>query len=146
MKKSALSLLIALALPLSIASAGADRVYGEAMPTGDAQPVAAAIAAGVSEKASEPRKFSGRITEVCQAKGCWVMLEDDGQVARVMMKDHSISVPKDARGPAVVYGTLSSKTLDEKMAKHLAEDAGRDAPAPTQEFRITATSVELGEG
>jgi len=88
MTKSLLPLLLMFALPQ--VQAGATQVFGGAMPPGEAQPIAAAIAASPPD--AGPRKFSGRITEVCQAKGCWVMLEDEGYVARVMMKDHSVVV------------------------------------------------------
>jgi hypothetical protein len=133
--------LSALVLCASLAHAS-PRVFGEAMPEGEAQAIGTAIAAGIEADAAA-RKFSGRITEVCQAKGCWVMLEDEGQVARVMMKDHDVGLPRDARGRAVVHGVLSEKVLDEKTARHLAEDAGRSEPVATREFRIVATSVEL---
>lgn len=136
-----------LLLPLAFAllapfAHAAPASYGEPMPAGEATPVSAALA-GAGAEPGAPRKFSGRITEVCQAKGCWVMLEDDGRAARVMMKDHAFFLPKDTRGAAVVFGTLQARTLDAAAAQHLAEDAGKDEPAPTQEFRILATSVEL---
>lgn len=135
-------LVLALGVPFATASAA---VFGDPMPEGVAQPIGAAIAAGI-EADAPARKFSGRVTEVCQAKGCWVMLEDDGRVARVMMKDHDIGLPRDARGPAVVHGVLTEKLLDEKTARHLAEDAGRSEPVATREYRIVATSVELLDG
>lgn len=144
MRAVSFSSLLTMILVAAPGYAGDIKVLGEAMPAGDAQPVSAAIAAGVADETG-PRKFSGRITEVCQTKGCWVMLEHEGQVARVMMKDHSFFVPKDARGEAVVYGTLSEKTLDEKMAKHLAEDAGRSEPVALREYRIVALSIALPE-
>jgi len=140
MTKSLLPLLMMFALPQ--VQAGATQVFGAAMPPGEAQPIAAAIAAASPPDAG-PRKFSGRITDVCQAKGCWVMLEDEGYVARVMMKDHSVAVPKDTRGAAVVYGTLTVQTLDEKTAKHLAEDAGGTPPVAAREYRIKAVSVQM---
>ena len=134
-----LALLLLLA-PFGCADAA--QIYGAPMPAGDVQPIAAAVA-GFDAAATAPRKFSGRITEVCQAKGCWVMLEEGGQAARVMMKDHAFAVPKDARGVAVVFGTLSAKELDDKTARHLADDAGRAEPVAKREFRIVATSVEV---
>ncbi len=140
MTKSLLPLLLMFALPQL--QAGATQVLGAAMPPGEAQPIAAAIAAA-SRRNAIPRKFSGRITEVCQAKGCWVMLEDEGYVARVMMKDHALAVPKDTRGAAVVYGTLTVQTLDDKTAKHLADDAGGTTPVATREHRIEALSLQL---
>ena len=85
--------------------------------------------------------FSGRITEVCQKQGCWMVLgTSDGDFVRVTMLDHAFGVPKDAAsGEAIVYGTLSEKTLTDDEIAHLKSDG---ANAPTQrELRIEATSV-----
>jgi hypothetical protein len=143
MNKFAIALVVCFAasVPTGV-GAEEPRVYGESMPVGAAYGVAAAIDAGV-EPSAAPRKFAGRITEVCQAKGCWLMLEEEGRSARVMMKDHAFSVPKDARGTAIVYGILSDKRVDESTAQHLAEDAGRGAAPVLREYRIEALSVEL---
>lgn len=140
----ALLLSFSLTCAAPAAFAATSNVFGAPMPEGAATPIAAALAEATPDAAQ--RKFAGRITEVCQAKGCWLMLEGDGQAARVMMKDHAFSVPKEARGGAVVHGTLSAQTLDAAQAQHLAEDAGRSAPVATREYRIVATSVELVGG
>lgn len=116
--------------------------YGAPMPGGEAVDIATALTAPDAHD-DAPAKFSGRIVEVCQKKGCWVMLESDGRVARVMAKGHDFSVPKDSSGPAVVYGTLSRVALSEKQAKHLAEDAGRKGAVQAEEFRIEALSIAI---
>jgi hypothetical protein len=140
-------LLLPLLFVAAAANAAGPVTFGAAMPAGEAHPVSHALAEAGAEPGA-PAKYAGRITEVCQAKGCWVMLEDGGQAARVMMKDHAFALPKDARGAAVVYGTLQRKSLDAATAQHLAEDAGAGAKAPVadSEYRIVATSVELQGG
>jgi hypothetical protein len=135
-------------LCLTLSAAGAARAaapasYGAPMPAGDPTPIGRAIDALTPGGAAAAGKYSGRITEVCQAKGCWLMLEQDGKAARVTMKDYGFVLPKDARGTAVVHGELTLKELDEATAKHLAEDAGRSASGPMREYRIVAASVEL---
>lgn len=137
----ALSALLLAAAPA--AGAGEAGSFGKPLPaTGEAVPVSVA-AADPEAYAGGPRRFSGRITEVCQKEGCWMMLEDGGHAARVMMRDHAFTVPKTASGTAEVYGVLSVKQLSEAAAKHLAEDAGGDAPVPTQELRIQADGVRI---
>lgn len=133
-------LFTALTLALSTPALATD--YGTPMPAGDAVDLAVALAAPDAHD-DAPGKFSGRIVEVCQKEGCWVMLESNGQVARVKAKDHGFTVPKDASGPAVVYGTLSQVELSEAQAKHLAEDAGRKGAVEPREFRIEATSIAI---
>jgi hypothetical protein len=120
-------------------------VYGTAMPEGAATPIGSALAAA-ADHAGKPAKFEGRITKVCQTKGCWLVLADGEMHARVKFGNHDFFIPKDTSGNAVVYGTLEVKTLAEDVAKHLAEDAGQDPATVSgeqQEYRITATSVML---
>jgi hypothetical protein len=115
--------------------------YGVAMPAGDTVTISAA-AADPSAHAGKPQRFTGRITQVCQKQGCWVVLEQDGQSARVMAKDHSFAVPKDASGEAIAFGVLELKPITTEHAKHLVEDDGAKAPAE-RELRIVATAIEI---
>lgn len=130
------------ALALAPAVAAEPRVYGDAMPEGEARPIGAALSE-IEALAGQPGKFAGRIVQVCQTKGCWLILEDDGRHARVKTRDHAFFVPKDSHGRAVVYGVLAEVELKPEMARHLAEDAGESEPVPTREFQIVADSVAL---
>ncbi len=132
------TLLIAL---LAVSPAAFAANYGEPMPAGENIDIAAA-AADPAAHAGKAQRFTGRITQVCQKQGCWVVLEQGGQSARVMAKDHGFAVPKDASGQAVAYGVLEAKTINEDHAKHLVEDDGAKAPA-ANELRIVATSIEI---
>ena len=123
-------------------AAPASASYGEAFADGTVVPVSAAIAA-FDEHAGEPRRYSGRITEVCQAKGCWMMLEDDGQVARVMFGDHAFSLPKEATGTAVVHGVLERRELTPAQVEHLSGDSGKGIAAEPVEYRIVADGVRV---
>lgn len=133
-------LMLPFLLMLSPMALAAD--YGEPMPEGEAIAIATAAADPATYTTGEPAKFSGRITQVCQKKGCWVVLEQDGASARVMAKDHGFAVPKDASGPAVAYGILQEEPITEEHARHLVEDDGAAPPAP-RELRIVATSISI---
>lgn len=114
-------------------------VYGQAMPEGEAIPIGQALAQPKGH--AGPAKYKGRIARVCQSKGCWLVLEEDGRWARVMTK-HQFFLPKDASGQAVVFGELSEVEVEEKEARHLAEEDGGGEPV-FREFRIMAKSVEI---
>jgi hypothetical protein len=125
----------------AVAVAGEPGSYGKPLPQGTSTPVAQAIAA-FDAHAGKPARFSGRITQVCQAKGCWMVLEDDGQTARVMFGDHAFALPKDSRGRAEVHGVLSRKELTPAQVQHLQEDAN-GLPVSPVEYRILADGVRL---
>lgn len=119
----------------------AGAVYGARLPASMPAVVDLDIAAAnVGEHAGKLVAFSGRITEVCQEMGCWVVLTSvHGKFARVSMHDHAFGVPKDANGPAIVYGTLSKKTLSVEENEHFKKD-GAKTSQPI-ELHIDAVSV-----
>lgn len=130
-------------LPAAIgATPAGGTAYGALLPAGDTTPLAAAIA-GFDAQAGAPRRFAGRITEVCQAKGCWMLLEDDGRTARVMFGDHAFAIPKATTGSAVVHGVLSRKALSADARVHLAGDSARGLAPAAEEYRILADGIEV---
>jgi hypothetical protein len=74
-------------------------------------------------------KVSGKVGEVCQKKGCWMMLvsEQPGQPEmRVTFKDYAFFMPKDLTGKRVVmdgYAIVEETPVD--LLRHYAEDAGK---------------------
>lgn len=122
------------------AHAGGSASYGVAFAEGPAVPVSAAIA-DFEAHSGQPQRFSGRITEVCQTKGCWLMLEHDGQAARVMFGKHDFFIPMDTTGTAVVHGVLERRELTPEQAEHFSSDSGAGIPASSVEYRIVADGV-----
>ena len=114
--------------------------FGADVPAGDAVPLSQALAEPAAHE-GQPGKFAGRITDVCQKKGCWVMLEDNGRSARVLLGDHEFYVPKDVRGPAEVQGVLSRVALSPAAREHMAKETA--AAVPEAEYRIVATGVQV---
>lgn len=151
---SALALALALALSLgALGNAAASEptpassiaTYGAPMPEGDATPIGTVLAKP-EDYAGKTQKFSGRVTKVCQKKGCWMVLADGEQSARVMFGKDDFFIPTDSSGNAVVHGTLTMKVMSEGEARHMAEDGGQDpakVTGPEIEVQITATSVML---
>lgn len=115
--------------------------YGADMPKGKAVDIADAVA-NIENFADKPGKFKGRITQVCQAKGCWLMVESNGKAVRIKTND-KFFVPKDSKGKVVVFGEIKQVELKPEMAKHLAEDAGKAVPVASSEVHILATSISV---
>ncbi len=132
-----LSLLLLASSP--VLAAGPEK-YGAEVPAGPATPLAQALAA---PQEGLTGVFSGRITDVCQKQGCWVMLEDEGRTARVLLGDHEFFVPKDVRGPARVHGVLRRVALSAQAREHMAGESTRAGEVPEHEYRIIATGVQV---
>lgn len=100
-------------------------------------------------------QVAGRVTEVCQAMGCWVMLVDDNGVKlRFQSEKHDMSFPKDASigRRATVEGTLAryelTKEEAERELRHMAEDAGKkfdpaSVKGPMVIYQIEGNAAEL---
>lgn len=81
----------------------------------------------MEEEESIDIKVKGVITEVCQAKGCWMTMDvGDDELMRVKFKDYGFFVPKDAAGKTVIIqGVAKKEMVGVDELKHLAEDAGK---------------------
>ena len=123
--------------------------YGAAMPAnGLTLPLNEAISNFESGTPVAARKVSGSIKEVCKKKGCWMVLADGSNYARVTFRDYSFFVPTDSHGArAVVYGSLNRERLTRDEANHFEEDAGRAAMVESDQFeyRIVASSVVFND-
>lgn len=96
--------------------------------------------------------MNGRIENVCQKAGCWlVVADDDGNYLRITMKDHAFGVPTDTEtGPGTrvdVEGTLIAKQLDARTLAHLESEAKGDEASLEKQFapkyEIVASSVAV---
>lgn len=94
-------------------------------------------------------KVKGIITEVCQAKGCWMTLDlGDDELLRVKFKDYGFFVPKNAAGKtAVIQGVATRQIVEVDELKHLAKDAGKtddeinSIKKPMEELTFVAEGV-----
>ncbi len=102
------------------AAAGAPTTFGEAIPAVATTPLGIALAE--TPPAAGKRLISGRIGKVCQNKGCWMTLHDGDAMVRVET-GYRFAIPADAKGDAVVLGTLKRSTLDEDAAAHLRSES-----------------------
>ena len=95
------------------------------------------------------------VSEVCQAKGCWMTLHGDDAATSMMVrfKDYGFFVPKDIAGRSVVVEGQAYKTVvpvDE--LRHYAEDAGKSKEEiamitePEETYAFLATGVVVLKG
>jgi hypothetical protein len=110
-------------LSLSLWARNADvRTFGK--------PLSIKKAVSLQEALQQPAKYQnekvlleGKISDVCQMKGCWLMLSDGERAIRIKFENYSFFVPKDSRGKkARAEGRLIQETLSEEMARHYAAE------------------------
>ncbi len=142
------ALLTVMALCVFATAAQKSEHFGEAFT--DAKSVSLKdVLADVGKFSGKTIKVEGEITEVCQAKGCWLVVTDGKQEMRVKFKDYGFFVPKDASGRKVILeGIVEKKTISEDHAKHIAhESGGKQDPekikGPQEIIQMTAAGVEI---
>lgn len=80
----------------------------------------------------KPKKYAGKkirvqgvIQDVCQKKGCWLLLRAGKKTMRVRFKDYKFFVPTNSKKYVVTLeGSAKEITISEEMAKHYAEEGG----------------------
>jgi len=103
------------------------------------------------EKKVENVAIKGKVTDVCDKKGCWLTIQtEDNSQFFVKMKDYAFFVPTALKGKTVVMdGTAERKVTSIDEQKHYAEDAKKpqseiDAiKAPKEEIRFVANGIKV---
>ena len=123
--------LLTTALLLTACAMGADQKVGKPLTLSAPTPLAQ-IDAQPDKYVGKLVQVRGKVTEVCEAMGCWMNLVDPvgERSIRIKVNDGEIVFPKSAVGKlATAEGTLVKLELtrDEAVAraKHEAEEQGR---------------------
>jgi hypothetical protein len=105
-------------------SIGQQRNFGEKVdPSGAIQ--MPELMKQMQSQESMAATVEGKVSSVCQAKGCWMKIETgSGETIRVTFKDYGFFVPKDLSGSTVfMKGTASYNVTTVEELRHYAEDA-----------------------
>lgn len=139
--------------PVAVAPAAQYAHYG-ALFTVDVAVPAATFLASPGDFTGKIVRVEGRVADVCQKAGCWMVIADGEKTIRVKMKDHGFAVAKDAAGcTASVEGTVAEIAVDPATVEHFASEA-TDPSAKLPEhaakegkvYEFTATSVATKRG
>ncbi|MFT5513472.1 MAG: hypothetical protein ACI8SE_001880 [Bacteroidia bacterium] len=75
--------------------------------------------------------LTGKISSVCQTKGCWMKMDVEGMEMRVRFRDYKYFVPMNSTGhQATVKGTFYVDSISVDQLKEYA----RDAKEPQEEI------------
>lgn len=98
-------------------------------------------------------KITGKVTQVCQAKGCWmniVSASGAGTPIFVQFKDYAYFMPKDCSGKKVTIEGIVYKSITPiEELRHYAEDKGATKEEiaaitmPKEELKFMADGVIL---
>jgi hypothetical protein len=113
------------------------------------------FAAALKDTPAEGKSVAveGVINDVCTNKGCWLIMSGGKQQLRVQFEGYSFFVPWDANGKKIkAQGVVKSKKVDEKTARHWAEEQSQPAVKPEDihgeqtVLVMTASGVAIEKG
>jgi len=119
------------------ASAASPATFGEKI-TASLVPLAE-IAAHPSRFQNDVVATSGKVTAVCQERGCWMELADASGKAHVRMHGHSFFVPRTAPGHTA---RVQARLVPARGGGMDCESDGKD-PNGTARVELDATGVEI---
>jgi hypothetical protein len=97
-------------------------------------------------------KVKGTVQGVCQAKGCWININDGQGAAEtfVKFKDYGFFMPKDcAKREVIMEGYAYREVTSVEELRHYAEDEGKSKEEieaitePVEEMKFMASGVLL---
>lgn len=88
----------------------------------------------VEEKSSKKVTLEGEVTQVCENKGCWIVINTpQNEKFLVQMKDYGFFVPKDIRGKKVLLEGIAEQRKRMKDAQI----------SDSTQIRIVASGIEV---
>ena len=130
---------------------GQAQSFGELITEDEAIPYHQMVAQ-MQDADSMKVKVKGTVQSVCQAKGCWVNINDAqaSQETFVKFKDYGFFMPKDCSGREVVMeGYVYREVTSVDELRHYAEDEGKSKEEieaitePVEEMKFMASGVLL---
>lgn len=90
---------------------------------------------------------TAKVKAVCQKKGCWIQVEDEGNVALVRWETGcggKYAFPKDSAGERIlIQGSFYPKEIDKKDIEHMQEEAGKKVAIPAKGYELNASAVVM---
>ena len=95
-------------------------------------------------------RVTGKVSDVCQKMGCWMVITDADQHMRITTKDHKFFVAKDGAGAMCdLEGTVVKREANPARTAHYKSEQSEGAPMPQAEeagqatYEIVASAIRL---
>ena len=125
-----------------------EKDYGVPFTINDSIP-AADLLADPSKYVGQTVRVAGKVSDICQKKGCWLILSAEDKHMRVMTKGHGFFVDMDKVGfNGHIEGKVIARELNPKRTEHFASEASSGAPIPEKSatkisYEMVASSIRL---
>ena len=122
--------------------------FGNPFTVTDAPLASVDLLADPGKYAGKTIIVEGRVADVCQKAGCWLVMAENDKSIRIRTKAHKFLVAKDGTGKvAKVEGTVRSHKVDPKRVAHYESESVNKEIIPEKQagtevvFEFVATGV-----
>ena len=122
---------------------GLEFTLGESIPAGT-------VLTNPDEYVGKTVRVTGKVSDVCQKMGCWMVITDADQHMRITTKDHKFFVAKDGAGAMCdLEGTVVKREANPERTAHYKSEQTEGAPMPEAEeagkatFEIVASAIKF---
>jgi hypothetical protein len=125
--------------------------FGTLSETGEVMS-AAALLDDPAPHVGKTLAVEGRVADVCQKAGCWMVVTDGDRNMRVRMKDHGFAVAKDGTGrDCRVHGEVVEIEVDPATVAHFKSESAKPEEMPEAAlpedakvtYELIASAVQL---
>ena len=95
-------------------------------------------------------RVTGKVSDVCQKMGCWMVITDADQHMRITTKGHKFFVAKDGAGATCdLEGTVVKREASPARTEHFKSEQSEGAPIPAAEeageatYEIVASAIRF---
>jgi len=92
----------------------------------------------------------GTVADVCQKKGCWMVLAEGDKSIRVLTKDHGFAVAMDSTGQTCrIEGVVKAKEIKADEVAHFESESANKDLIPEKKvkgkmtYELVASSVQI---
>jgi hypothetical protein len=121
------------------AKAGERRTFGAPLGAQTTRATLNEIVREPGRYADKTVRVEGKVSAVCQNRGCWLELADEAGSAHVKLKGHSFFVPKDAQGKRAEIEARVFPSVDKGHCEQEAEEQ----TGHLAKVELEASGVEL---
>lgn len=116
----------------------------------DAAVPAGTVLTNPEEYVGQTVRVTGKVSDVCQKMGCWMVITDADQHMRITTKDHKFFVAKDGAGAMCdLEGTVVKREANPERTAHYKSEQSEGAPMPEAEeagqatYEIVASAIRF---
>lgn len=122
---------------------GLEFTLGESIPAGT-------VLTNPDDYVGKTVRVTGKVSDVCQKMGCWMVITDADQHMRITTKDHKFFVAKDGAGAMCdLEGTVVKREANPERTAHYKSEQSEGAPMPEAEeagkatYEIVASAIRF---